>query len=119
MGKTVLMVDDDLTSLKIAEMLLQKKRYDVWTASTGMQALERLKQCVPDVILLDIEMPGMDGFETLEHIRGVERNKNIRILFLTASDDVQGIMERADGKVQGYLRKPFLPDALYRAVETE
>ncbi len=114
---TILVVDDDAMNLKMAEMILSKKGYDVKTASSGQIALTLIQEEEVDLILLDVEMPGMSGTETLDVIRAKERSKNIPVLFLSASEDME--QEVAEGKysVQGFVKKPVLPQKLYESVD--
>lgn len=117
MGKQILVVDDDAMNLRMAEMFLKKKEYEVKKATSGEECLASLKQEPADLILLDIEMPGMDGWETLNAIREDEALAKIPVLFLSASEDVE--QQAGEGKlpVQGFVKKPFLPPSLYAEVE--
>ena len=68
-GRTVLVVDDDVMNLRMIEMTLKRKEYEVIKADSGQAALARLQEKAVDLILLDVEMPGMSGIQTLESIR--------------------------------------------------
>ena len=117
MSKRILVVDDDAMNLRMAEMLLQKKGYEVQKAASGQEALAFLETETVDLILLDVEMPGMSGIQTLESIRTREELAGIRILFLSASEDMESAVEKGEYAVDGFVKKPFLPQKLYDQVE--
>ncbi len=104
MGERILIVEDDLTLQETLVYNLQKHGYQVLTSSNGNDAIEVIQKDVPDLILLDIMLPGMDGFEVCRKIR---QNYTTPILMLTARDDeidrVVGLEVGADD----YLTKPF------------
>ena len=77
MSKHILVVDDDAMNVRMAEFILKQQQYQVLKASSGMECLEVLKNQPVDLVLLDIEMPGMNGMQTLEQIRGEERFLNV------------------------------------------
>jgi two-component system nitrogen regulation response regulator NtrX len=79
----VLLVDDELDFIQPVSFWLRAKNYDVRTANTGQEALERLQQEVPDIVFLDINMPGMNGIETLRQIRTV--HQHLPVIMVTAS----------------------------------
>lgn len=117
MGKIILVVDDDAMNLKMAEMLLRKKGYDVKKADSGVTALDVLKEETVDLVLLDVEMPEMNGEETLDAIRAKSEWADLPVMFLSASEDMEQSV--ADGKyaVQGFIRKPILPQKLYERLD--
>ena len=107
----VLLVDDDADMLKLTERWFMKAGYEVSVATSGEEALALLLKKLPDVILLDYAMPGMDGPATLSAIQADERTKNIPVLFRTGKDDEKeqavmeslhpaGVVSKADGKPQ-------------------
>jgi two-component system, OmpR family, KDP operon response regulator KdpE len=101
---TVLVVDDEPRLVDVVRLNLEVEGYRVLEASNGIEALERLKEDLPDLVVLDVMMPEMDGFETLRHIREVS---NIPVIMLTVrneeSDRIKGLEIGADD----YLTKPF------------
>ena len=117
MGKTILVVDDDAMNLKMAEMMLKKKGYDVIKADSGQAALTLLQEEAVDMILLDVEMPGMSGTETLDAIRARSELAELPIAFLSASEDMEQAVANGEYAVQGFIRKPFLPQKLYESVD--
>ena len=116
MGKTILVVDDDAMNLKMAEMLLKKKDYDVKKADSGQAALALLQEESVDLILLDVEMPGMSGSETLDVIRARMEPEDMPVLFLSASEDMEQAVANGEYAVQGFIKKPVLPQKLYESV---
>ena len=114
LGKAaVLMVDDRPDNLLALEALLQPLELRLVRASSGEEALKRLLGDEFAVILLDVQMPGMDGFETAAHIKQRERTKDVPIIFLTAiSREVQHQLRGYDAGAVDYLAKPFEPEVL-------
>lgn len=89
----ILIIDDDLMLLKTAEEILSDQ-YNVSVAKSGIQALNLLnKNIIPDLILLDIDMPQMDGYETLEEIKKISGCELIPIIFLTGFSEMDWIMK--------------------------
>ena len=84
MSKSVLVVDDDIMNRKMAEYILKKNGYEIVTAQSGEECLNLLETQKPDLILLDIEMPQMNGFELMEILQKSETKKKIPVIFLTA-----------------------------------
>ncbi|CCF85275.1 response regulator transcription factor [Nitrolancea hollandica] len=105
----ILVVDDDVPILRLVRAKLQADGYSVMTAGNGEDALSALEEERPDLVVLDLMMPGMDGFETMRRIR---EDSTIPIILLTArtgaSDKIQGLDLGADD----YVTKPFNPDEL-------
>ena len=92
-------------------------KYIVWVATSGEMALKRMEREIPDLILLDYEMPGLDGKETLERIRVDERTKDIPVIFLTGVADKQNIANVLHLNPKGYILKPPSQDKLFEAIE--
>ena len=103
----VLIVDDSVTVRKVTSRLLERNGYEAQVATDGIDALERLQEMLPEVIVLDIEMPRMDGFEVANHIRHNPRLKHIPIVMITSRTGEKH-RERAFGiGVNEYMGKPF------------
>ncbi len=113
--KKVLVVDDEKMNLRLVERML-KCDYDVATASSGKEALDRIEEEKPDLILLDILMPQMDGFETLEAIRGLAGWQDVPILFLTADTGEDVRAKAREAGVSGIVEKPFKKDVFLEEV---
>ncbi len=115
--RLVLAVDDSLTVRKIVAMTLERFGYRVLSAADGMQALARLNEHRPDLILLDITMPRMDGYQVCKTIKQNPYTRQIPVLMLSGKD---GFFDKVKGKLAGatdYLTKPFQEDELVKAVE--
>lgn len=117
MRKKIVIVDDDVMNLMMAEFILQEENYEVLKLESGMDCLNYLKDEIPDLILLDIEMPVMNGFKTLEVIKGNEKTAAIPVIFLTASADVDTVVEASRLGVADYVKKPFYPQELIKRVK--
>lgn len=114
--KSILVVDDEPMNHKMVQFILKSEnQYRVQAVSTGMEAIEVLKENPVDLILLDIEMPGMNGFETLAEIRKLSE---IPVVFMTADKDLSTIERAEKMGVDDYLTKPFLPVALKEVVHS-
>ena len=107
MAQTILVVDDAPNIVMPIEFLLEKNGFDVVTASSGEEALEKVLLDRPDLILLDIMLPGIDGYDICEIIRLKPETKDIKVVFMTAKgrdiDITKGLMLGADA----YIVKPF------------
>ena len=110
----VMIVDDSLTVRKITSRLLQREGFAVTTAKDGVDALQLLGEQIPDVILLDIEMPRMDGFEFAKTIKGDPKFVNIPIIMITSRTAEKHRSRAAELGVDMYLGKPYQEDELLR-----
>lgn len=113
----ILIVDDDPMNLKVAKFILESGGHQTNTASSASECFDFLMKNTVDLILLDIEMPVLNGIKTLEYLREQERYRNIPVVFLTAEADVETVTEAARLGAQGYVKKPFLPNDLLDRVE--
>jgi len=109
---TVMVVDDSLTVRKVSSRLLERAGYRVLTARDGVEALELLAEVVPDAMLVDIEMPRMDGFDLTRNIRGDARLARVPIVMITSrTADKHQDFAREIG-VDAYLGKPYQEEEL-------
>lgn len=116
MDKRILVVDDDRMNLLRTSLILEKY-YEVLLADSGQECLNKLKYEQIDLILLDIAMPGMDGFETFEKIK--ESGMEVPVIFLTASGYEDDVMSAIRLGAVNYLKKPYLPKQLLERVAKE
>jgi twitching motility two-component system response regulator PilG len=117
-GKTILVVDDSPTVRKLIAGKLEKSGHDVICATDGVEAIERLREVVPDLVLLDITMPRMDGYQVCKMIRSNSTTQNVPVVMISGKD---GFFDKVRGRMAGttgYITKPFGPDTLMKAVET-
>jgi CheY-like chemotaxis protein len=117
MSATILVVDDDPNSLDIVRTFLESRGHTVATASDGKEALAKLEEVQPAVMLLDVMMPGMDGWEVARVVKNHPGFRDVRVIMLTARSDFtdkhQGLRAGADD----YIVKPIRLDDLGQRVE--
>jgi two-component system, OmpR family, phosphate regulon response regulator PhoB len=114
----VLVVDDEPDVLLLCRLNLQQRGHELLEASNGTTALEHARERHPEVIVLDLMLPGMNGYEVLESLKQDERTSNIPVLVLTAKS-LRADRERSHGLgASGFLTKPFLPSDLCEMVES-
>ena len=114
---TVMVVDDSITVRKVTARLLQRHQYQVLTAKDGVDAITQLHDDIPDVMLLDIEMPRMDGFELATIIRHDERLKHIPIIMITSRTGEKHRERAQEIGVNQYLGKPYNEEKLLSTIE--
>lgn len=112
MSDWILVVDDDASNLKMASHILSGEKMRVSCLKSGEDALRFLQGNRPDLILLDIHMPGMDGFDTLAAIREDKDTAGIPVIFLTADDDSKTETKGLKAGAMDFLKKPFVPEVL-------
>lgn len=103
---TILIVDDDVTARETLVAMLEGEYYDLQLAKDGFQALRMLEQIQPDLILLDIMMPGMDGFEVCRRIRSTPQVAEVPIIVLTALDDRDSLLRAIEAGADDFITKP-------------
>ncbi|HEY7784822.1 MAG TPA: response regulator transcription factor [Pyrinomonadaceae bacterium] len=116
MPKRLLVVDDEPNLLRAVAACLKAGGYEVSTARSGREALVQLAGAVPDLVVSDIRMPGMDGYQLARQLRGAPRTALVPIVFLTARDETADRIEGFRTGVDAYLTKPFEPDELIAVV---
>jgi len=116
-GTKILVVDDSEEIRGLLEIALQAAGYEVSLAEHGWAALARVKDSPPDLILLDVQMPGMDGFETLQRLKAVEGCSDIPVLFLTADTSMEGVIAGMGLGALDYIKKPIELNVLLTRVE--
>ena len=114
--KSILIVDDSGMYLRMLNSLLAEK-YEVRLATSGIKALTMIREKRPDLILLDYEMPIIDGRETMLKIRESEENRDIPIVFVTAVNKIENIKSVLELRPAGYLLKPINKDKLYQSIK--
>ena len=115
---TILVVDDSATVRKLISGKLEKSGHEVVCAMDGIDALEKIKEIVPDLVLLDINMPRMDGYQVCKMIRANEATKDVPVVMISGKD---GFFDKVRGRMAGttgYITKPFGPETLMKTVET-
>jgi len=105
-------VDDDTANLRMASRILSEEKMRVSCLKAGADAIKFLHGNRPDLMLLDIHMPGMDGFETLAAIKGDQATADIPVIFLTADDDSNAETRGLEAGAMDFIKKPFVPEVL-------
>ena len=116
MAKQILVVDDDPSLLLAVSETLRAEGYEVVTARRGAEAMVRVAEAMPDLIISDIRMPGMDGYALVRNLRASPRTRLIPIIFLTAKDETADRIEGFRTGVDAYLTKPFESEELIAIV---
>ncbi len=117
-GKTILVVDDSPTVRKLISSKLEKSGHQVVCAVDGVEAMTTIETMVPDLVLLDIAMPRMDGYQVCKLIRANEAAKDVPVVMISGKD---GFFDKVRGRMAGttgYITKPFGPETLMKALET-
>lgn len=112
----ILCVDDEPANLILLEKILIPRGYEVVSAATGEEALQKVKTLTIDLILMDLMLPGMDGLQVSRKIKDNKKARNIPIIMLTAHTGVESFIKSLSDEVYAHLQKPFETDALVRLV---
>jgi DNA-binding response OmpR family regulator len=116
--KKIMIVDDEENLSELIKAIFKKEGFDVFAARSGQECLDKLKDITPDVILMDIMMPGMTGTETVEKIKSNPKTKNLKIIFLTVARVSEvGKNGLKDLGAMDYITKPFDNNDLVRRVK--
>jgi DNA-binding NarL/FixJ family response regulator len=118
MSKRLLVVDDEPNLLVAVGACLRGEGFDVVTARGGAEALVRVAETVPDLIVSDVRMPGMDGYQLARQLRSSPRTALTPVVFLTAKDETSDRIEGFRAGVDAYLTKPFEPDELVAVIRS-
>ena len=112
MSDWILVIDDDTSNLKMASRILSGEKMRVSCLKSGEDAIKFLNENTPDLVLLDVHMPGMDGFETIAAIQKIKSAANIPVIFLTADDDSNTETRGLESGAMDFIKKPFVPEVL-------
>lgn len=118
MAKQLLVVDDDPSLLLAVSETLRAEGYEVQTARRGSEAMIRVAESLPDLIISDIRMPGMDGYALVRNLRSSPRTRLVPIVFLTAKDETVDRIAGFRSGVDAYVTKPFEPEELVAIVKS-
>ena len=111
-GSFILVVDDVPANLDVLIEILEEEGFRISVATSGERALRVVSQTKPDLILLDVMMPGIDGYETCRMLKAHEKTAGIPVIFLTARDDPQAIRHGFEAGGADYVSKPFNKEEL-------
>lgn len=118
MKKKILIVDDDVSGLYMLSFLLKSHNYEILEASNGLEGLKKAHELNPDAILLDIQMPQMNGFEVCTLLKNEEKMKEIPIILFTSYAMVGHKKKAIEAGADGYIEKPVNPDVFVSQVES-
>lgn len=114
--KNILVIDDDITSLDIVSFLIEEKGYCVERCADGFSAVEHTRNSLPDLIIVDLMMPGINGAETVRQIRELGVANNVPIIAFTAVDEPELHKEARSAGCNEVLTKPCRPDKLLKHI---
>lgn len=115
--KSILLVDDDPAIRKILSQSLEMEGFVIYQASNGEEALEAIDSTIPDLVILDVMMPKMNGFEVLKNVRASPKTEDLPVVMLTARSSQEDVWEGWREGVDYYMTKPFDIEELLRFVE--
>jgi len=115
----ILVVEDDLTTVQLIEFLLKKNNFEVLIAYNGVEALRITREEKPDLILMDVMMPKMDGIEAIEKLKEDENTQDIPIIILSALGQEMDVMRGLQVGASGYIVKPFSPKELLDEIKAK
>ncbi|HEX7125178.1 MAG TPA: response regulator [Thermodesulfobacteriota bacterium] len=115
-GKTILVVEDEKTLLKLESILLKSRGYRVIGATSGSEALALVQQEKPDLVLLDVMLPGIDGFKVCAHLKGAAETRDIPVVMLTARTRQEDIARGREVGANEYITKPFQSAQVTRVI---
>ena len=117
-GRRILVVDDDRVNLRIIAGILRHEGYEISEATSGEQALEIYAESRPNLVLLDVMMPGIDGFETCRIIKKTYAETSAPVIFITAKSEADDVVMGFDAGGVDYLTKPFRPKEVLARIRT-
>jgi DNA-binding response OmpR family regulator len=117
MAKKIVLAEDEPQIARLVEFKLKKEGYQVVWKENGEEALKAIKADRPDLILLDVMMPVMDGYEVLRQIKEDENLRNIPVIMLTARAQERDVVKGIDSGVEDYITKPFHPAELVARIK--
>ena len=113
----VLIVDDEPLNLDYLEQELEELNYELLTASNGREALDKIQSHPPDLVLLDLQMPVLDGFAVLAQLKADNELRNIPVIIVSAANDSRSIVKGIKQGAEDYLTKPVDADLLVQKVK--
>lgn len=110
--KTILVVDDEEDVLELVKYNLEKNGYRVITASTGEEAINKARSILPNLVLLDLMLPGIDGLEVCKQLKGNSKTEQVPVIMLTAKGEESDVVVGLEVGADDYITKPFSPKVL-------
>ena len=116
--KNILCIEDEPDMIDLIRLILNRHGFDVQGADGGKEGLEKVKKNPPDLVLLDLMMPDIDGWEVYQQIKADEKTKHIPVIIVTAkAQNIDKVLGLHIAKVDDYISKPFSPQALLESVQ--
>ncbi len=116
--KHILCIEDEPEMIDLIRLILSRRGFEVIGAAGGKEGLEKVRQQLPDLILLDLMMPDMDGWEVYQQIKADEKTKDIPVIVVTAkAQSIDKVLGLHIAKVDDYIAKPFSPQDLLNSVD--
>jgi len=112
MNRSILVVDDEDVTREILQMLLEMEGFTVYAAADGVEALEKVAECHPDLIVLDLMMPRLDGLGVCKHLRAQPETANLAIILLSGNSQDRAVTAGLRAGANTYLMKPIDPPVL-------
>lgn len=118
MHKKIVYIEDDIEMINLIKLILERKNYSFFSALGGQAGLELILEIQPDLILLDLMMPDVDGWDLYQQIKSNDQMKDIPVVIITAkAHPIDRILGIQVAKVDDYLTKPFKPQVLLDTIE--
>ena len=115
--KRILCIEDEPEMIDLIRLILTRHGFEVTGANGGIEGARKIREELPDLILLDLMMPDMDGWEVYQQIKADENTRNIPVIIVTAkAQNIDKVLGLHIAKVDDYIAKPFSPDALLESV---
>jgi len=116
--KQILCIEDEPEMIDLIRLILGRRGFEVVGAAGGKEGLEKVRQQPPDLVLLDLMMPDMDGWEVYQQMKADDRTRNIPVIVVTAkAQNIDRVLAMHIAKVDDYITKPFSPQELLMSVE--
>jgi len=116
--KSILCIEDEPEMIDLIRLILGRRGFEIKGADGGVEGLKMIRQELPDLILLDLMMPDMDGWEVYQQIKADEKTKNIPVIVVTAkAQSIDKVLGLHIAKVDDYITKPFSPQDLLNSVD--
>ncbi len=116
--KRILCIEDEPEMIDLIRLILTRHGFEVTGANGGIEGARKIREELPDLILLDLMMPDMDGWEVYQQIKADENTRNIPVIVVTAkAQNIDKVLGLHIAKVDDYISKPFSPDALLESVQ--
>lgn len=117
-GKRILCIEDETEMIDLMRLILGRRGYEVHGAAGGVEGVKQVRELLPDLVLLDLMMPVMDGWEVYQQMKADESTRDIPVIVVTAkAQNIDKVLGLHIAKVDDYIAKPFSPQELIESVE--